>query len=115
MAMTLTSRKELYKLREVVHFLLQGSLENNLTRIHDVAGEYATTLVCYFCRKPFSYAQEFVTHGNTYGPKFAEKLSVHHLDDNHDNNVRENKALCHTSCHKSHHRKAANAARAAKP
>lgn len=106
MAMTLTSRRELYKLREIMHFLLQGSLDNNLN-------EDSNTLVCYFCRKSFAYAEEFNTHGNTIGPKFAEKLSIHHLDGNHENNERENKALCHTSCHKSHHRREANAARAA--
>lgn len=112
MAMTLKSRRELYKLREIMHFLLQGSLRTNLVT-DGPFGLPPLTLVCYFCKKPFSYAEEFNTHGNTIGPKFAEKLSIHHLDGNHDNNERENKALCHTSCHKSHHRKEANTARAA--
>lgn len=95
MAMTLTSRKEFYKLREIAHFLLVGK-------------------VCVFCSKPLSpTAEQFTTHGNTIGPKFTDKLTVHHIDGDHSNNAHENKALCHTSCHKSHHRREANVARAA--
>lgn len=94
--MTAASRRELYKLREIASFLLVGQ-------------------VCYFCRQALSpTAEKFVKHGETIGPRFkAEdaKITIHHIDHDHDNQEHSNKALCHTSCHKSYHRKAANIAR----
>ena len=89
-----SSRRELNKLRELVHFLLVGR-------------------VCCFCHKALSEtAEEFVKHGESTGPKFAERLTIHHKDGNHENQAHENKELCHTSCHKSYHRKLRNAQRA---
>lgn len=113
MSMTLTLRKELYKLREVVHFLLAGAgaTPQESVNLNTLAPEGA--FVCYFCRKHMHDLQ-FITHGNAVGPKFECAVSIHHVDGNHDNNVMSNKALCHTTCHKSHHRREANLARAAK-
>lgn len=92
--MTAASRKELYKLRELVHFLLQGKK-------------------CYFCKNVLSpNAEKFVTHGNSVGPKFEDQITVHHIDGDHSNNAEENKAPCHTKCHKSFHRTQNNLARA---
>lgn len=106
MSMTAASRRELYKLRELVHFLLGGGGATPQPGY----GPYC----CFFCRKPLDeYAADFKTHGNSVGPKFLEKLSIHHINGNHDDNEDSNKALCHTKCHKGHHRKLANHARAA--
>lgn len=101
--MTATSRKEMNKLREVVHFLLTCTLENNA-----VVTPGGTRIVCYFCRKNLMEDEEWNKHGNSTGPKLAAKITIHHIDDNHDNNVDENKALCHRSCHKGYHRRIAN-------
>lgn len=138
--MTARSRRELNKLREVVHFLLHCDLRHNvdhgtkrLPTLAQVCGdrgveevspeewselvhahekqESTRRIVCYFCRKPLGAASDFNSHGNAIGPKFAEKLSVHHVDGNHENNADGNKALCHRSCHKGHHRREANAQR----
>ena len=92
MSMTLSSRRELYKLRELAHFLLFDR-------------------PCFFCEKPL-VDQSFIAHGNSIGPKFTEKISIHHIDGNHENNEHTNKAPCHTTCHKSFHRRIANEERA---
>lgn len=105
MAMTLTSRKELYKLRELVHFLLAGAGSSSRSG--------GGTILCCFC-KATVHDLEFITHGNSIGPKFNEALSIHHVNGDHDDNRMANKALCHTSCHKSHHRAEANRARSRK-
>lgn len=89
-------RRELYKLRELCAFLLKGR-------------------ICYFCNKPISEAAEmFTEHGNSVGPKLLDKISIHHINGDHNDNRDENKALCHTSCHKSYHRREANLARSRK-
>lgn len=108
--MTATSRRELNKLRELVHFLLRGAGASYREGTHGAHGP----IVCCFCRKPLDYAEDFITHGNATGPKFTEKLSIHHLDGNHDNNIDTNKAICHTKCHKGYHRRLANEARKSK-
>lgn len=105
MAMTLTSRKELYKLREIVHLLLHVPLVHNL--------DSEKRIVCAFCRQPLHYDLEFKTHGNAIGPKLTEKISIHHVDGDHKNDVDTNKALSHRKCHKSYHRSLSNKARAA--
>lgn len=103
--MTASSRRELYKLRELVHFLLQGAGATPRSE--------SGYLCCYFCKvKLDEYGKEFEKHGNSVGPKFLEKISIHHVDGNHDNNVLLNKALAHVRCHKGWHRRLANEARA---
>lgn len=99
MSMTLASRRELSKLRELVHFLLAGAGASH----RSLQGDY----VCCFCLEPMHDA-DFVRHGNAVGPKFTEKLSIHHVNEDHDDNRMSNKALAHTSCHKGHHRSLAN-------
>lgn len=102
MAMTLSSRRELYKLRELVHFMLAGAGASR----HDESGAFA----CWFCEKRLD-TNLFAKHGETVGPKFTAKISIHHVNHNHDDQRMENKALCHTSCHKGYHRRKANEAR----
>lgn len=112
MSMTLSSRREFYKLRELVHFLLCGA---GATRrvLKRVDGEVIFgSFLCWFCVEPLDAYTDFSEHGEAVGPKFTAKLTIHHVDGNHENNALLNKALCHTKCHKSHHRKEANAQRA---
>lgn len=110
MAMTMTSRRELYKLREIVHFVLAGA-GGSKQENENPTGAYGA-FVCFFCQKPM-HDLNFITHGNSTGPKFDCAVSIHHIDGNHDNNEMLNKALCHSACHKSHHRREANLSRAA--
>lgn len=92
--MRLSSRRELYKLRELVHFMLAGE-------------------ACFFCKKPLSEtANTFAKHGESTGPRFVDRITVHHINGNHGDNTHDNKALCHTKCHRAHHRALANKVRA---
>lgn len=98
-----STRRELHKLRELVHFLLVGA---GATPVDD---EVIGALCCFFCKQRLDgYAGDFSEHGNSIGPKFAAKLSIHHVNGDHVDNRDLNKALCHTKCHKSHHRTLAN-------
>lgn len=96
-------RRELNKLREIAHFLLAGADATP----KDESGKF----ICYFCLKPMDDYTDFETHGNATGPKFAIRLTTHHLDGNHTNNTKGNKALCHTTCHKRYHRTLLNMSR----
>lgn len=106
-----STRRELHKLRELMHFVLNGAGATPQEE-ENRSGSYGK-YCCFFCKKPLS-GVEFEKHGNSIGPRFTEKLSIHHVDGNHDNNEESNKALSHTSCHKSHHRSLANKQRANK-
>ena len=102
--MTMSLRRELYKLRELISFTLAGAGATERT----VNGP----LTCWFCKKPLD-TNLFVRPGEAPGPRFTAKLSIHHVNGDHDDQRMENKALCHTKCHKSYHRSKSNAARAA--
>jgi hypothetical protein len=78
-------RSELAKLRELAHFLLTG-------RYCFFCGELLLTVVC-----------GKVKHGDGAGPKLRDKITIHHIDGNHENDAEDNKALAHQSCHKRHH------------
>ena len=78
-------RSELAKLRELTHFLLTGR-------------------ACFFCNGPLlTVACGKVKHGDGAGPKLRDKITIHHIDGDHDNDAAENKALAHQSCHKRYH------------
>lgn len=100
------TRRELNKLRELVHFLLQGAGATPFTR--------SEGFKCYFCGNELDTKSAFVSHGNAVGPKLMAKITVHHINGVHEDNAPMNKTLCHTTCHKRHHRKLANELRAAK-
>lgn len=98
--MSRAMRNELNKLRELVHFLLQGA--GVTPRAESGA------LLCYFCREQVADYADDVQHGNATGPKLDIKLTIHHVDGNHSNTTLSNEALCHTTCHKRFHRQKTN-------
>lgn len=55
---------------------------------------------CYFCNETIS---EDSFHRNKHGEK-DDGLSIHHIDENRDNNKPENLAVAHRKCHLKHHR-----------
>lgn len=107
-----STRRELHKLRELMHFILNGAGVTKHALI-DSDPPRIGALLCCFCKEPLSNV-EFEKHGNSIGPRFTERLSIHHVNGDHEDNSESNKALCHTKCHKSHHRTLANTARANK-
>lgn len=95
MAVKPSTRRELYKLRELVHFLLYGA---GASRRDGATGR----VLCFFCDRPL-LDDDFVAHGNASGPRFAGDGTIHHVDGDHENNDMANKALCHRTCHKAFH------------
>lgn len=85
MAMRKSTRRELRKLRELVHLLLAAKR-------------------CCFCRKPLVEVEDG-WQGSGDGPQLAAKVTIHHKNGDHDDNRPSNHALCHQTCHKSHHMK----------
>lgn len=98
-------RRELNKLRELVHFVLDGA--------GATPREENGPFLCWFCREVLNDVA-FTEHGNATGPKFEERISIHHVDGDHANNERMNKALSHTKCHKGFHRRIGNELREAR-
>lgn len=66
------------RLRDFLIFLIQ---KHNVT--------------CYFCHKPLE-AKDIPTRG-------VDKITEHHLDGDHLNNILSNRELSHRACHKSYH------------
>lgn len=97
MAMSNRSRKELGKLRELVWWFLSCPKPSNK---------------CCFCNKTLLTAEQlemirdgWVRFGNAAAPPMDLDITLHHKDENHDNNNPRNLEPSHNSCHKSHHAK----------
>lgn len=85
---------ELRMLREIANHVLTGG---HVRRKNGVA-------VCYFCVNPLLDAVS-TTFGHHNHRKVRAQITVHHRDDNHDNNKPGNRTLAHRPCHKSYHMK----------
>lgn len=91
MAMSKRTERELAKNRELLWHLLDD-------------------IRCFFCRKPLLNVKEMVKadllrFGDGTAPPISEPITIHHVDENHGNNERSNRALAHRRCHLSHHAK----------
>jgi hypothetical protein len=90
-----TTRRELHKLRELVHVLLAGR-------------------TCGFCRKPLLTVTNTYKIGEGRGAPVNHDLTWHHRDGDHHNDDPANLALTHDGCHRAYHaRQRARAARRA--
>ena len=78
------TRRELHKLREVVHVLLAGK-------------------TCMFCRTPLVTTTNAYKIGESRGGPVNADLTWHHKDGDHWNDDPKNLALTHDSCHRSYH------------
>lgn len=79
-----STRQELRKSRELIRFLLRGKC-------------------CYFCKRELMKDESYAKDGDGQGSPIARRITIHHVDGNHDNDKRSNKRLAHTRCHKSFH------------
>lgn len=59
-------------------------------------------LKCYFCKCSMLNAAR-LTFGHHHHPPITSPITVHHIDENRDNNDFSNLALCHRECHHSYH------------
>jgi len=86
MSMRKSTRRELRKCRELLHFLLRGK-------------------VCFFCQKPLITGGSYAKDGDGQGSPISRGITIHHIDLNHDNDAEANKSLSHDTCHRSFHAK----------
>ena len=86
MAMRKSSRRELNKLRELAHFFLEGQR-------------------CFFCRQLLVPDADSIGVGEGTGAPLPDACDVvfHHINGNHYDNRRANKAPAHDRCHASWH------------
>jgi hypothetical protein len=95
MAMSAKSRKEMNKARELLWWFLTVRKPTNR---------------CYFCKGILLTEEQqdmmrdgFVRFGNATAPPLDLGITLHHKDENHDNNNPNNLAPSHDGCHKRHH------------
>ena len=79
-----STRRELHKLREIVHVLLAGR-------------------TCPFCKAPLLTTENTYKVGESRGAPVNADLTWHHKDGDHYNDDRANLALTHDTCHRAYH------------
>jgi len=84
MSMRKSTRQELRKCRELIRFLIRDKC-------------------CCFCHKPLMDDESYAKDGDGQGSPIARRITIHHVDGNHENDAQNNKRLSHTSCHLSYH------------
>lgn len=81
-------KSELQMLRELVWWLLSKR----------------EVMYCYFCKGPLLIDRPIsMTFGHRRHPKIDVDITLHHVDENRDNNESTNLVPCHSHCHKSYH------------
>ena len=91
MAMSNATRRQQGKMRELLWHFLEGQ-------------------TCFFCGKPLLSAEDVerfheIRFGNASAPPMDLNITIHHRNENHDDNRKQNRTLGHESCHKTHHAK----------
>jgi len=68
-------------------------------------------LPCFFCNKPLAgpltraeFDTGHITFGHRRHGRVGVKITIHHKDENRDNNKPENLTLCHRGCHEKYHK-----------
>jgi len=79
-----STRRELAKARELLHFFLDGK-------------------TCFFCHELLNDTHNKVARGNSDGSPICRDITIHHKNGDHDDNHPSNHKLAHTGCHKSFH------------
>jgi hypothetical protein len=86
MSMRKSTRQELRKCRELLHFFLRDK--------H-----------CYFCKEPLLGYESYAKDGDGQGSPISRTITIHHKDLDHSNDSKGNKTLAHDKCHRSFHMK----------
>lgn len=79
-----STRRELHKLREIVHVLLAPK-------------------TCMFCKAPLITTENSYKVGEARGGPVNSDLTWHHKDGDHFNDDPSNLALTHDTCHRAYH------------
>jgi len=83
---------------------MRPSTKAEFQLLREVAWFFLPITKCYFC--PLMLINEPV-QGSTFGhrrhPTIEDKITVHHLDRNRNNNKRDNLAWAHSECHRAYH------------
>lgn len=93
------TKAELQMLRELVWFAYGVDPTSAETNALD------PMLSCYFCHEFLLIRPGGMTFGHRRHPKIDVDITIHHIDENRENNNPSNLADCHSSCHKSYHNK----------
>lgn len=82
-----------------------------LQMLREVVRYFLIDEVCYFCEKPFLNPAEVavLTFGHRRHGKVHVEMTLHHLKKDRTLNRPVDLALCHTACHKKHHKEEQNA------
>ena len=97
---------------------MRSDTKSELQMLREVAWYFLHNKACYFCQcylidspKRMGVLPEGLTFGHRHHQRFPQDITLHHIDENRENNKPENLAWCHDSCHRSHHTRKRSALR----
>lgn len=93
-----STKSELQQLRELVWFMFGATPADQATHL-------AGWKFCCFCRGPLLSRPLTMTFGHRHHPPVNADITLHHKNENREDNDPSNLDLCHDSCHRSHHAK----------
>jgi len=89
---------------------MRADTKAELQMLREIAWFYLHDKKCYFCNgylidspKRIGLPIEGLTFGHRHHQRFPQDITLHHIDENRENNKPDNVVLCHDSCHRSHH------------
>jgi hypothetical protein len=77
-----------------------AELKQNREMLH----HFCDGVDCWFCQLSL-LENNSETFGHRDHQPITTKLTIHHVNENHEDNRKSNRVPCHQSCHKSYHAK----------
>ncbi len=84
---------------------MRSDVKSELQMLREMGWHFLSLNLCYFCKRPLTSLPPDMTFGHKRHPRVSADLTIHHIDENRENNSPENRAPCHDSCHRSFHAK----------
>ena len=82
---------------------MQSAIKAELQQSRELLRFLLPLYNCHFCLRPLMKGDEEETFGHRRHSALGVRITIHHLDEDRNNNRRENLRLSHTSCHKAYH------------
>lgn len=84
---------------------MNRATKSELQMLREVGWFFLSITKCFFCKEILAKLPPDMTFGHRRHPPLKTEVTLHHVDEDRQNNSPSNLAWAHTNCHRSYHAK----------